>query len=305
MIGTIIKAYGGFYFVATEKGVIECRLRGKLKKGRIEPLVGDKVEVDPAGAIEKILTRKETVLLRPKIANVNQTVLVFSVKKPDLELPLLDRFILLSEVAGIEPVICLNKKDLLPKAEKQPLPGSIWAEIKEIYEKAGYKIVYTSAKTGDGIEDLAKFMEGKISVMAGPSGGGKTSVLNAIEPGLKLKVGELSERAARGKHTTRAVELLQLGRDKNILVADTPGFTALDLTHIYFWRLQDFFPEFQKFVGKCRFGSNCLHEKEPGCKIKEAAEKGAVAKSRYESYLGFLKEIKGKRKYRFEYRRKT
>ncbi|MEW6065933.1 GTPase A [Desulforamulus profundi] len=282
--GVLIRAYGGFYYVKKGDEIWECTLRGKFRLGKgSAALVGDRVRVTPVrgntGRIDEVLPRK-TELFRPPVANIDQAVIVFAVQNPEPNLPLLDRFLVLAENAGVSPVVCLNKADLMSGRREH--------EWLRLYRKIGYPTVVTSTKTGDGIDELRQLLVGKTSVFAGPSGVGKSSLLNAVQPGLELKTGEISSKLKRGKHTTRHVELLPLAAGG--FVVDSPGFSSLDLPEMEREELGYYFPEFAGFTADCKF-NGCLHHHEPHCAVKKAVERGFVDKERYQNYLTFLDEV--------------
>ncbi|MGL6105345.1 ribosome small subunit-dependent GTPase A [Romboutsia sp.] len=290
--GKIIKGIGGFYYVDTENGLYECRARGIFRKDKITPLVGDRVaisvvdEENKKGVVEEI-NKRDTELVRPPIANVDKALIVFAIKNPAPNLSLLDRFIVLAEKENLEIVIVLTKADLDD--------GSILQEIQGIYELSGYKVIPVSNKTKLNIDKIKDELRGNVVVFAGPSGVGKSSLLNEIDKNFKLQTGEVSEKIKRGKHTTRHAELLKL--ECGGMVADTPGFSSLTLDDIGEVELKDYFIEFSDF-NDCRFGSRCIHEKEPNCAVKEAVQNGDIPKKRYESYIQLLNEIRqGRRRY--------
>ena len=289
--GIIVKGVGGFYYVQTNEGIFECRARGLFREENITPLVGDNVKIqiskeDNTGYIKEIKPRKSQ-LLRPPVANITQVLIVMSVKKPDINFWLLDRFLVMAEFENLNIHICLNKIDLANEEKIQM--------INDIYTSAGYHIINTSTTKDIGIEELREQLKNNITVFAGPSGVGKSSILNKIHPELDLKTGEVSKKTTRGKHTTRHVELLDL--DSNSYVLDSPGFSSLDLNFIENeTQLSVGFKEIQKHEGDCKFIS-CLHHKEPDCEIKRQLEMGNIANSRYENYLSFLEEIKNIRRY--------
>lgn len=285
--GVVVKAYGGFYYVLSDDQIWECYLRGRIRKSGSQVLVGDMVrfkmlEEDERGVIEEVLPRRNS-LIRPPVANVDQAVVIFSLKEPEPNLMLLDRILVQAEAAGVSSLICLNKVDLLDGTE-----GDLVGELKEIYAGIGYRLFVTSAATGYGIEELRQSLKGKISVLAGPSGVGKSSLLNALQPGLSLKVGSVSKKLKRGRHTTRYVELLVL--EGGGLVADTPGFSSLYLPDVKREELPALFPEFGSFAVDCRF-AGCLHYKEPDCAVRAAVGQKQISFSRYQHYLRFLQEI--------------
>lgn len=288
--GLILKGIGGFYYVDTGEEVVECRARGNFREEGITPLIGDKVKIrinkeDNTGYIEEIYKRS-TKLIRPPVANITQAIIVMSIKKPKINSWLLDRFLMMAEAEGLNVTICINKVDL-------DLESAI--KIKEIYTNIGYKVIMTSTKTELGIDELKMSLNNNISVFAGPSGVGKSSLLNFINPEYKLKTGEISEKNKRGKHTTRHTELLHL--KDNSYVLDSPGFSSLDINFIeYNTQLGDYFIEIKEHAKKCKF-INCLHSSEPGCEVKKQVEVGEISKERYENYLLFLEEVKNNRRY--------
>lgn len=288
--GIITKGIGGFYYVDTTEGIIQCRARGVFRENNIIPLVGDKVGItisteDGNGYVQEIHPRNSQ-LLRPPVANVSQGIFVVSIKNPSINTWLLDKMILMAEQQDLEIIVCINKYDLDPEKSE---------EIRNIYEKAGFNTVLTSTKTGYGIEELKGFLAGHISVIAGPSGAGKSSIINLLNPLFNMETGNVSRKTARGKHTTRHVELLNL--DKNSYVLDTPGFSSLNLDFIEEESdLRYYFRDINKFTGDCKFQS-CLHESEPGCRVKEAVLSGEIGKTRYDNYLLILDEIKNRRRY--------
>ncbi|WP_042271766.1 ribosome small subunit-dependent GTPase A [[Clostridium] dakarense] len=290
--GKIIKGIGGFYYVDTENGLYECRARGIFRKEKITPLVGDRVgisvvdEENKKGVVEEI-DKRDTELVRPPIANVDKALIVFAIKNPKPNLSLLDRFIVLAEKENLEIVIVLTKADLDD--------DNTLDELKSVYELSGYKVIPVSNKTKLNIDKIREELSGNVVVFAGPSGVGKSSLLNEIDSNFKLQTGEVSDKIKRGKHTTRHAELLKL--DCGAMVADTPGFSSLTLDDISETELKDYFIEFDEF-DNCRFGSRCVHENEPSCAIKEAAQNGKISKQRYDSYIQLLNEIRqGKRRY--------
>jgi len=290
--GRIIKGISGFYYVSLKDGLYECKGRGILRKDKVKPLVGDWVQVshldsrEKTGTLEKVLPRKNQ-LKRPEIANVDQVVIVLSVKNPSPSLMLMDKIIVLAEDLGLKVTLCINKADLEEDQE------STLKEIREIYGPTGYPLIFSSVESDKGIEALRNNLKGKVSVFAGPSGVGKSSLLNAIKPGLKLKTGEVSERIQRGKHTTRHTELILV--DKDSWIADTPGFGVLDIDEIQRENLRFYFREFLPYVENCKFTS-CLHLKEPKCSVKDQVDKGSISKKRYEHYVQIMKELSEKRR---------
>jgi len=289
--GIIVKGIGGFYYVKTELGVIECRARGIFREKNITPIVGDRVLIrlnneDNRGYVEEIFERK-THLIRPPVANVTQSIIVMSIKEPTINFRLLDRFLVMGEYKRLNICICINKVDLAGEDEIN--------SILDIYEKAGYKVLKTSTKTTEGIDELKSVLNNQITVFAGPSGVGKSSLLNKINPNLKLKSGEVSKKANRGKHTTRHVELFEL--NPNSFVLDTPGFSSLSLDFIESpEELSDYFREFKEYKYECKF-SSCLHYKEPDCEIRKQVQMGNISSQRYNTYLQLLEEIMNTRRF--------
>ncbi len=289
--GRIIKGIGGFYYVDVKGEIFECKARGLFRKKNITPLVGDYVKIhilddeNKKGVIEEIKDRHNE-LIRPSVSNVDQAIIVFSVTQPDPHLSLLDRFLVLAESQKLKIIICLNKTDLLDKNK--------YDEIINIYGNAGYKIILTSIKDEEGIGELSKELKNKTTVFAGPSGVGKSTLLNQIDPSLQLKTGEVSVRIGRGKHTTRHAELITLG--ENSWVVDTPGFSSLDMNFIEEEDLAYYFREFTHYIDNCRFNS-CRHINEPNCGIKEAVKSFEISQKRYDSYILLIDEIRKNRRY--------
>ena len=291
--GRIIKGIGGFYYVDTDNGLYECRARGIFRKNKITPLVGDRVSIsvvdeeNKKGVVEEI-EKRDTELVRPPIANVDKALIVFAIKNPAPNLSLLDRFIVVAEKENLEIVIVFTKVDL-------DADGELLEELKSIYEVSGYKVIPVSNKLKLNIDKIKEELKENTVVFAGPSGVGKSSLLNEVDKNFELKTGEVSDKIKRGKHTTRHAELLKL--ECGGMVADTPGFSSLTLDDIDESELKEYFIEFDKH-DDCRFGSRCIHENEPSCAVKEAVENGEISKKRYESYIQLLNEIRsGKRRY--------
>jgi len=285
----IIKAQSGFFTVETSQGFIVCQLRGKLKQGRAKgdiAAIGDTVQItvlqDGSGVIEEVEERKRAIVRldpRPQgdyqqvlLANPDQAVFVFACAHPDPRLRMLDRFLVIAEKQMIPAVIIANKIDLLDDPK----------DIFGLYEEIGYRVLYTSTKTGRGIEDLKSALAGKISAFAGPSGAGKSSLLNAMQPGLGLAVSEISKAMNKGKHTTVTRQLFPL--EGGGYVADTPGWKSLALWDTEPEEIDGYFPELRKLVQHCQF-NDCTHTHEPGCAVRRALEEGKIHQERYESYL--------------------
>lgn len=292
MRGKIIRGVGGFYYVETEAGVLECKAKGIFRKHGIKPLVGDNVEVElldgdkGLGSLVDIMPRKN-MLIRPTVANVDQAVVVFALSYPRPNRNLLDRFLLMMRTQGVPTVICFNKSDDQTKEETE------W--LTEQYAESGAVMIQTSAVSGEGLDRLSEILRGRTSVMAGPSGVGKSSVMNTLFPQANMETGEISERIKRGKHTTRHTELFSIGRDTYIM--DTPGFTSLRLPEIEKEELQEYYPEFTPYLGLCRF-PGCVHINEPDCAVRDALEQGEISRSRYENYRQFYEELRSVKKYK-------
>jgi ribosome biogenesis GTPase len=287
--GRIIKGISSFYYVKIENGkIIECRARGKFRKNNITPVVGDRVLVDlideEHGTIEEIEPRK-SMLIRPVVANVDQTIVIFSLKNPDISFTLLDKLLISIEHNNLDAIICLNKSDL-------DVEG-IFDKVKSIYENIGYRVIKTNGKTGEGIEDLKEALKGRISVFAGPSGVGKSTISNRLQDKVKMETGDVSKKISRGKHTTRHAELIEV--EKDTYIVDTPGFSSLDLSFIKPEELQHVFKEFQEYIGGCKFTS-CLHFKENSCIIKDKVEEGIIPVERYNAYVDILQELQQNRR---------
>jgi len=289
--GRLVKGIGGFYYVDVNGEIFECKARGLFRKKKIVPTIGDYVEIsildneNKKGVIENI-NKRHNELIRPSVSNIDQAIVVFAVTRPDPHLSLLDRFLVLAESQKLNIIICLNKIDLLEEEE--------YKEIINIYTLAGYKVILTSTKQDKGISDLREELKNKTTVFAGPSGVGKSTLLNHIHPGLKLQTGELSLKIGRGKHTTRHAELIAVGEDG--WVVDTPGFSSLDMDFIHEDELGFNFPEFESYLHDCKFNS-CKHLNEPSCSVKEAVALGEISANRYNSYMQFIDEIKKHRRY--------
>ncbi|AGT31491.1 GTPase A [Geobacillus genomosp. 3] len=284
--GQIIKALSGFYYVLSEGNVFQCRGRGVFRKQKVTPLVGDRVVFTATSETEGYILdirERQNELIRPPVANVEQAILVFSAVSPDFSAKLLDRFLVLIESKEIAPVIVISKMDLLDGEGKETI-----ARYVHDYRRIGYEVIETSAVTRGGLDELATLLYGRISVFAGQSGVGKSSLLNALCPDLQLKTGDISTHLGRGKHTTRHVELLEVAGG---LVADTPGFSALEFDEIELDELPNYFPEFRAYGEGCKF-RGCLHIAEPKCAVREAAAAGDIAPYRYDHYLSFVAEMK-------------
>lgn len=276
MIGRIIKSLSNDYTVETQNQKYTCKARGKFRKQNQTPLVGDFVEFDPnTNYILNIKTRKNT-LPRPPVANIDTSYIITSLKEPDFSSNLLDKLILISEYNQIKPIIVFTKKDLLTEEQ--------WKDLKkyiDYYQKIGYPVFLNTQ-----ISEIKQTFKDKFSVLTGQSGAGKSTLINKIDPSLNLQTNEISKALNRGKHTTRHTEALELAGG---LVADTPGFSALDLSNLTKEDIRDNFTEFNNFECKYR---DCIHVKEDGCLVKEKVKKGEILQSRYENYLNFLQDKK-------------
>lgn len=292
MIGRVIKFYNSFFFVEVSGEMIACKLRGLMKRDKrsgsaIFP--GDEVDIsrlsDGTGVIEKVLPRRN-LLKRPQVANVDQVMLTFAASSPDLNRLLLNRFLVLAEWSGIEKIfICINKIDLIDDE-------NFLSEYKSLYP-----ILKVSAMKNLNINEIKTQLENKITVLTGPSGVGKSSILNAIDNNFKLKVGDVSEKIKRGKHTTRVSELIKFA---NGFLIDTPGFSNVDLVEVGIddKNLSYCFKEFSTYINDCKF-KGCSHSHEPSCAIKTAVADGKILTERYESYLSMLNEINERKKSKY------
>lgn len=292
MTGKIIKGIAGEYFVhVAGEGIFTCKAKGIFRHRNQKPLVGDDVEIDIVskddmkGNITDILERKSE-LIRPAVANIDQTLVVFAAKSPTPNRNLLDRFLVMMESQGMKSILCFNKMDL---AEDEEIN-----ELKNTYEKAGYEVLLISVKQNQGIDRVIEILNGKTTSLAGPSGVGKSSLLNALVPDAVMETGDISRKIERGKHTTRHSEIFCL--EDSTYLMDTPGFSSIYTCPCEKEELKEFFPEFYRYEGKCRF-NGCVHVNEPDCAVKEAVDKGDIGQSRYENYVQFYNEIKERKKY--------
>ena len=289
--GKILKGIAGFYYVHTGSCVYECKAKGIFRKENIKPLAGDDVliditdEAERKGNISEILERRNS-LIRPAVANIDQAAVIFSVHKPEPVWGLLDRYLLVMEYFGIHTFICINKDDLRNEDDI--------GMISRIYTGSGADIIFVSTVNGTGIDQLKNLIHGKTTAVAGPSGVGKSSIVNTLLGKGYMETGELSHKVDRGRQTTRHTELVPLEKDTFIL--DSPGFSAIDLPDMGKEELKSYFPEFWNYTGKCRY-NGCVHVNEPDCAVKDAVDEHLISRERYDSYLSIYEELKNKRSY--------
>lgn len=290
MQGKIIKGIAGFYYVhVVHSGIYECKAKGVFRNKKIKPLVGDNVEIeilDEENRIGNIINiyDRENELIRPAVSNISQALVVFAIANPMPNLNLLDRFLVMMERNGIDTIICFNKIDLVEEEEI--------LKLRDIYVKAGYHVMFTSTKESMGIEEVLRVIDGKTTAFAGPSGVGKSSLLNALIPEANSQTGEISEKIKRGKHTTRHTEIFNVSDDTYLM--DTPGFSSLYVNDFEKEELKNYFREFIEYNNGCRF-TGCVHVNEPDCLVKEAVENGGINRSRYDNYILMYEEIKNKK----------
>lgn len=307
MRGTVVKAQTNLYEVRVGDEVLLCALRGRLRREAGTVLTGDEVEVrrtEGGAVIERVLPRRNQ-LVRPPIANVDRVLVVQSLAAPDPVPILLDRLLVQAEAHGLPVLLCFNKVDLVTgngtagdargpgEAGQQGAPGedALPGQLRRLvegYRLAGYPVYLVSARTGQGVEALRQELREGVTVLAGPSGAGKSTLLNAIQPGLRLQTGEVSRKLGRGRHTTRHVQLLAL--EGGGWVADSPGFSRLELPEVEPEELADLWPDLRSHAPGCRF-RGCLHRSEPGCAVRAAVDEGAIAEWRYHNYLVLLGEV--------------
>ncbi|MDD2397420.1 MAG: ribosome small subunit-dependent GTPase A [Tissierellia bacterium] len=289
--GIITKGVGGNYYVDIGHKIILCRARGLFRLKNIKPLVGDKVliriteEDEETGYIEEIKERTNEIK-RPTVANAQQLLIIFAVKNPEPSFLLLDKLLIAAEVNNLKPVICFNKADLADEEQKE--------NIRNILKNTGYKIIFTSKYNEDSLIELKNILKDKLNVFSGPSGVGKSSIMNAVQPDFILKTGEISEKLKRGKHTTRHAEIYKLSFGG--YAVDTPGFSSFELEGIDEYSLKNYYPEIVKYDEECKF-LDCLHYKEPNCAIKEAVNNNLISKERYNNYIKLLEQIKSNKPY--------
>lgn len=294
MIGKIIKGIAGFYYVhIAGKGIYECKAKGIFRKENMKPLVGDDVEIeithekDCEGNIVKILPRK-SILIRPAVANIDQALLIFAMTKPEPNYNLLDRFLIMMRRQGLTCFLCFNKRDIAGKMERE--------NIEKIYENSGCGVIFISAIKKEGIDELSEILRGKTTAVAGPSGVGKSSLVNSLQKDRKMEIGTISEKIERGKHTTRHSELITIS--DNTYIMDTPGFSSLSLFDMEKEELKEYYPEFEPFKEQCKF-MTCAHIHEPVCGIRDALGEGRISEIRYNNYVSFYEELKEKEKRKY------
>ena len=291
MQGKIIRGIGGFYYINAGNSIYECKARGSFRKDGIRPLVGDDCIIDildeknRLANITSILPRHSEII-RPAVANVDQAMIIFAISRPEPNFNLLDRFIIQISQKDLPCIIVINKMDLADDDQRR--------EIEEAYVACGCKVVFTSVSNREGVEEIRKLIKGKTTTVAGPSGVGKSSMINLLQSAVKMQTGVLSDKIDRGKHTTRHSELIPIDEDTYIL--DTPGFSSLNLFDVSTDTLKDYYYEFEDYAAECRF-LDCKHISEPDCGVKKAVESGEVSRLRYENYLTLYRECKEKRKY--------
>lgn len=292
MIGKIIKGIAGFYYVqCVNDNLYECKARGNFRNKKIKPLVGDNVEIEILdeekllGSIKEVLPRNNC-LLRPEVANVDQAVIIFAVRDPEPNFNLLTRFLIRMEKEEVPAIICFNKEELVSQQEQERLTG--------IFAESGYQVIFTSTYEEKGLKELSELLQNKTTVVAGPSGVGKSSVINYLCREKRMETGDISDKIKRGRHTTRHSELFLV--DRNTYIMDTPGFTSLYLNEFHHDDLRFYFNEFSVYEGKCRF-NGCVHINEPDCAVKEAVNAGKISSVRYENYTEIYNELKSIRRY--------
>ena len=288
MNGKIIKGIGGFYYIKTDKGIIECKARGKFRYKDMKPMVGDNVIIkieNGKGVIEEILERSSS-LKRPTVANVTLALVVFAIKNPDIQYDLLYKFLILCESNNIKAVVCINKIDLATESELE--------NVKQKINGIGYEVLFINAKEWANSDIIREKLSGNTTVLCGPSGVGKSTIINTLIDREHMATGTVSEKIGRGKHTTRHSELIEV---ENGYIVDTPGFSTLDISFLDKDNLKMAFPDFEELNYGCKF-RGCIHHKEPGCAVKEAVNEGRINKSRYEFYIRTLEQILSERKYK-------
>jgi ribosome biogenesis GTPase len=287
MKGKIIKGIAGFYYVhVADSGIYECKAKGIFRKENVKPLVGDDVMIEVTdacgfeGNIMEILPRRSS-LIRPAVANIDQALLIFAVNKPAPNYNLLDRFLIMMKGQGLDCIICFNKNDISNDEERQG--------IADIYKDSGCRILFVSALQNEGVGELIDILKGKTTAVAGPSGVGKSSIVNCLQSDIEMETGAISEKIDRGKHTTRHSELVTISNDTYIM--DTPGFSSLNLFDVEKEELKSYYQEFTPYEGECKFHT-CVHIHEPVCGVRNALKEGKINKVRYDNYVTLYDELK-------------
>lgn len=291
MQGKIIKGIAGFYYVQTSENIYQCKAKGIFRNKKIKPLVGDNVEIDildekeMEGNISEILPRTNE-LIRPAVSNIDQALVVFAAKNPKPNYNLLDRFLITMEKQEVPVIICFNKMDLAKEKELDLLD--------RVYENCGHQVKFISVRQEEGMEDIRDLIRGKTTVLAGPSGVGKSSLMNFLQPDANMETGDISNKIKRGRHTTRHSEFICVEADTFVL--DTPGFSSLFIDKFEEDEIKEYFQEFSPYEEQCRF-QGCSHTHEPDCGVKKALEEGKISRIRYDNYVSIYTELKEKRKW--------
>lgn len=291
MRGRIVRGIAGFYYVQTGREIYECKAKGIFRKDKKKPLPGDYVEIDildeaALTANISVILPRTNELIRPAVANVDLALIIMSAASPSPNLNLLDRFLVTMEQQKVSCCVCFNKQDLADGRTKEML--------RESCRNTGYPVLFTSARQEEGLAELREVLSGRTTTVAGPSGVGKSSLINCLQSHTSMETGEISSKIERGKHTTRHSELICVS--EGTYIVDTPGFSSIELYGMEKEELQNFFPDFAPWEPECRF-AGCAHIKEPDCGVKRALERGEISASRYENYCQLYEELKERRKY--------